>query len=77
MECTITSLVFQGPVVRCQVKTGTGADLVANLGPEDDPASLSVGSSITMTWAYDGAYLVPEAIAADEAGVTEPEASSA
>ncbi|HPU40096.1 MAG TPA: ABC transporter ATP-binding protein [Microthrixaceae bacterium] len=77
MACTITSLVFQGPVVRCQVKTGTGADLVAHLGPEDDPASLSVGSSITMTWAYDGAYLVPEAIAADEAGVTEPEASSA
>ena len=23
-----------------------------------------------MTWAYEGAYLVPEAIAADQAGVT-------
>ncbi len=70
IECTVTSLVFQGPVVRCQVQTRTGADLVAHLGPEDDPSSLSVGSPITMTWAYEGAYLVPEAIAADEAGVT-------
>ena len=70
IECTVSSLVFQGPVVRCQVQTRTGADLVAHLGPEDDPASLSVGSPITMTWAYEGAYLVPEAIAADQAGVT-------
>ena len=70
IECTITSLVFQGPVVRCQVQTSTGADLVAHLGPEDDPASLAVGAPITMTWAYDGAYLVPEAIDPDEAGAT-------
>ncbi len=74
IEATVTSLVFQGPVVRCQVTTRTGADLVAHLGPEDDPTSLSVGSPITMTWGYDGAYLVPEAIAADQAGVTEPDA---
>ncbi len=71
IEATVTSLVFQGPVVRCQVRTRTGADLVAHLGPEDDPASIAVGSPITMTWAYDGAYLVPEAIDADMAGVTE------
>jgi hypothetical protein len=30
-----------------------------------------VGSSISMTWSYDGAYLVPEAIDADLAGVTQ------
>ena len=71
IDATVTSLVFQGPVVRCQVRTRTGADLVAHLGPEDDPASIAVGSPITMTWAYDGAYLVPEAIDADMAGVTE------
>ncbi len=73
IQCTVSSLVFQGPVVRCQVRTQTGADLVAHLGPEDDPARLSVGSPITMTWAYEGAYLVPEAIAADQAGVTSME----
>jgi spermidine/putrescine transport system ATP-binding protein len=72
IECTVTSMVFQGPVVRCQVATSTGADLVAHLGPEDDPASIKVGSSLTMTWAYDGAYLVPEAITADMAGVSQP-----
>jgi spermidine/putrescine transport system ATP-binding protein len=73
IECTVTSMVFQGPVVRCQVATSTGADLVAHLGPEDDPASIAVGSSLTMTWAYDGAYLVPEAITADMAGVSQPD----
>ena len=26
-----------------------------------------------MTWAYDGAYLVPEAIDADMAGVSQPD----
>ena len=64
-------MVFQGPVVRCQVRTVTGTDLVAHLGPEDDPGAISVGSPITMTWAYEGAYLVPEAIAADMAGVSQ------
>ncbi len=71
LECTVTSMVFQGPVVRCQVRTVTGTDLVAHLGPEDDPGAISVGSPITMTWAYEGAYLVPEAIAADMAGVSQ------
>lgn len=70
LDCTVTSMVFQGPVVRCQVRSSTGAELVAHLGPEDDPASISVGSPITMTWAYEGAYLVPEAITAAMAGIS-------
>jgi spermidine/putrescine transport system ATP-binding protein len=70
IDCTVTSLVFQGPVVRCQVRTGSGAELVAHLGSEDDPARLSVGSPITMTWAFDGAYLVPEELDESMAGVT-------
>ncbi|MFN7151863.1 MAG: ABC transporter ATP-binding protein [Microthrixaceae bacterium] len=74
LECTVTSMVFQGPVVRCQVRTATGAEMVAHLGPEDDPTSIAVGSPITMTWAYEGAYLVPEAIDAHMAGVSEPDA---
>jgi len=49
LECTVTSLVFQGPVVRCQVRTATGNELVAHLGPEDDPSRISVGSPITKT----------------------------
>ncbi len=73
IECTVTSLVFQGPVVRCQVQTSTGTDLVAHLGPEDDPASIHVGSPITMTWAYEGAYLVPESLDAARAGVVQPD----
>jgi spermidine/putrescine transport system ATP-binding protein len=73
IECTVTSMVFQGPVVRCQVETADRTTLVAHLGPEDDPSSIAVGAPITMTWAYDGAYLVPEAIDAADAGVTVPE----
>ena len=70
VRATVTSLVFQGPVVRCQVTTDLGAELVAHLGPEDDPASLGIGSTVELTWSHEGAYLVPEAIAADAAGVT-------
>jgi spermidine/putrescine transport system ATP-binding protein len=70
LDATVTSLVFQGPVVRCQVRTQNGADLVAHLGPEDDPQRLAIGSPVTMTWAFDGAYLVPEAISEHHAGVT-------
>jgi spermidine/putrescine transport system ATP-binding protein len=71
VDATVTSLVFQGPVVRCQVQTSTGADLVAHLGPESDPTRLTVGSPISMSWSYDGAYLVPEAIESGMAGVTQ------
>ena len=73
IRATVTSMVFQGPVVRCQVRTEAGADLVAHLGPEDDPAAFPVGTEMEMTWSQDGAYLVPQAIAADEAGVTSME----
>lgn len=73
VEATVTSLVFQGPVIRCQVRTRSGADLVAHLGPEDNPGALTVGSPVSMTWAHDGAYLVPEAIDIDQAGVTDLE----
>jgi spermidine/putrescine transport system ATP-binding protein len=73
IRAIVTSMVFQGPVVRCQVRTEAGADLVAHLGPEDDPGSFPVGSEMEMTWSHDGAYLVPEPIAADEAGVTSME----
>ena len=68
---TVTSLVFQGPVVRCEVQTDVGSALVAHLGPEDDPGRLSVGSRVDMTWAYEGAYLVPEAIDPEAAGITQ------
>jgi hypothetical protein len=57
-------------VVRCQVRTHSGADLVAHLGPEDEPHRLAIGSPVTMTWSFDGAYLVPEAIGSQHAGVT-------
>ena len=58
-------------MVRCEVQTDLGSALIAHLGPEDDPARLSVGSRVDMTWAYEGAYLVPEAINPEDAGITE------
>jgi hypothetical protein len=34
-------------------------------------ASVAIsGSTVELTWSHEGAYLVPEAIAADAAGVT-------
>jgi len=71
IDTHVTSMVFQGPVVRCQVRTGDGVDLVAHLGPEDEPELLSVGSPVRMTWSIDGGYLVPEELDAQDAGVTQ------
>ena len=38
LECTVTSMVFQGPVVRCQVRSATGA------GPARQAAHSPCGS---------------------------------
>lgn len=65
----LTSVVFQGPVLRCEARTATGADVVAHVHVDDMP-QVSVGQNVTLSWRSDGAFLVDEPISADMAGVT-------
>ena len=70
IEATLTSVVFQGPVLRCQATTATGTDLVAHVGVGELPAGVAPGGEVCLAWEHDAGYLVPEAISADRAGVT-------
>jgi spermidine/putrescine transport system ATP-binding protein len=69
VAATLTSMVFQGPVIRCEAVTAAGADLVAHVGVDELPDGLRPGDGVSLGWAPDAAYVVPEAIAADRAGV--------
>jgi spermidine/putrescine transport system ATP-binding protein len=70
VEATLTGVVFQGPVLRCQARTDIGTDLVAHVGVGEMPNGVQPGDRVRLAWDQNAAYLVPEAIAADQAGVT-------
>ena len=70
VAATLTGVVFQGPVLRCQAVTDIGAELVAHVGVDEMPATVRPGDRVRLSWVDDAAYIVPEAIAADQAGVT-------
>ena len=70
IAATLTGVVFQGPVLRCEARTATGADLVAHIAPYELHESLHVGDEVALSWAPEAGYLVPEAIHAHQAGVT-------
>lgn len=71
IEATLQSVVFQGPVLRCEARTDAGAALVAHVGNGELPAGLQPGDRVTLSWASSDGYLVPETIAAEQAGVTQ------
>jgi len=73
VEATLTSVVFQGPVLRCQARTDIGTDLVAHVGMGEMSTGVEPGDRVRLAWDQNAGYLVPEAIAADQAGVTRIE----
>jgi spermidine/putrescine transport system ATP-binding protein len=73
VEATLTGVVFQGPVLRCQARTDIGTDLVAHVGVGEMPGGMQPGDRVRLAWDRDAAYLVAEAIGADQAGVTRIE----
>jgi spermidine/putrescine transport system ATP-binding protein len=73
LEATLTGVVFQGPVLRCQARADQGADLVAHVGPQDLARGVQPGDRVSLSWAPDAAYLVPEALDAEQVGVTSIE----
>jgi len=73
IEAILTSVVFQGPVLRCQATTSTGTDLVAHVGVGELPPGVAPGGQVCLAWGQSAGYLVPETISADQAGVTTAE----
>lgn len=73
IEATLTSVVFQGPVLRCQATTATGTELVAHVGVGELPTGVAPGGEVCLAWEHDAGYLVPEPISAAQAGVTTAE----
>ena len=70
LDATLASVVFQGPVLRCEAHTDRGTVLVAHVHVDDLPSGMRPGDRVVLSWLPDGAYLVDEAIDVDAAGVT-------
>ena len=70
VNATLQSVVFQGPVLRCEATTASGTTVVAHVHVDDMPSDLTVGGPVVLSWLPDGAFLVNEAIDASQAGVT-------
>lgn len=69
-RAVLNSVVFQGPVLRCEATTRLGTTLVAHVHVDDMPTDVSVGQEIVLSWHPGGAHLVNETIDSSQAGAT-------
>jgi spermidine/putrescine transport system ATP-binding protein len=69
-NATLTSVVFQGPVLRCEATTQLGTVLVAHVHVDDMPTDARVGEPIVVSWVPGAAHVVNEKIDASQAGAT-------
>jgi spermidine/putrescine transport system ATP-binding protein len=51
----VVDLVFQGPVVRFDLRTPDGSPIVAHVGPEDDLPLLRPGDKVSVCWEPESA----------------------
>jgi spermidine/putrescine transport system ATP-binding protein len=58
---TLQTAVFQGPVIRCILRTQDGNDVVAHVGSEGVRPVLEPGRSYTLSWDAEAALLLPPA----------------
>jgi len=56
---TVEHAVFQGPVVRCTLRTVDGTQIVAHVGPEHPLPPLQPGLGLRVAWDFDAARLLP------------------
>jgi spermidine/putrescine transport system ATP-binding protein len=59
LRCTVTDLVFQGPVVRVALATADGRETVAHVGADEQLPLLRPGDSVWAGWERDAARLLP------------------
>ena len=66
LGASVTQLTFQGPLVRTELRTSDGSEVVAHIGPDDDLPVLRPGERVWLSWDEDAARLLP--IADDRLG---------
>ena len=54
----VVDLVFQGPLIRFELKTAEGSPIVAHVGPDEDLPLLRPGDRVQVTWDADGGRLL-------------------
>ncbi len=59
VAATLTAAVFQGPVVRCVLKTSDGVEVIAHVGSEGPRPTLETGRSYRLAWDATAARLLP------------------
>ena len=59
LSTTVTSVVFQGPVVRCALRTAGGIAIVAHVGPDHPLPDVRPGQALWITWDAEAARLLP------------------
>jgi spermidine/putrescine transport system ATP-binding protein len=59
LSCTVTDLVFQGPVVRVALETDDGRETIAHVGADEQLPMLRPGDTVWAGWERDAARLLP------------------
>jgi spermidine/putrescine transport system ATP-binding protein len=67
VPCTVTDLVFQGPVVRVALATAAGDEVVAHVGGDEQLPLLRPGEQVWAAWERDAARVLPEPDAPQDA----------
>jgi spermidine/putrescine transport system ATP-binding protein len=70
INAVVHSVVFQGPILRCEAITSAGATMVGHVHVDDMDPGVRAGAHAVLSWTPTGAYLVDEPLPADMAGVT-------
>jgi spermidine/putrescine transport system ATP-binding protein len=60
VPCTVSDLVFQGPVVRVALATADGQEVVAHVGADEQLPLLRPGDAVWAGWDGTAARLLPE-----------------
>ncbi len=71
IEARLVDLVFQGPVVRCELETKGGFRFVVVLLAHQRPKSVEPGANVWVTWDTSSAYALAQA-----GSGTEPESAA-
>jgi spermidine/putrescine transport system ATP-binding protein len=61
VELTVTSLVFQGPVVRLAGDAADGNEVLAHIGPDQELPMLRPGDTVWASWDTEAATALPGA----------------
>jgi len=79
LPAVLETAVFQGPVIRCLLRTQDGIEVVAHVGSEGARPELVAGRTYALHWDADAARLLPPArapIALDQNSRTTIELAS-